>query len=191
MEGIFSLPYSEYEAINQIQKLFKKQDGYSILIPTSRQQKGIDFAILNLKNKKILKVQVKSSRSYLSDNKNSDQKSETAKYRYNFWFNNFIDKYEEGMADLYILFGLYPVYSNKENIKSNFWKNILLALTDKEMHKLLKNVKTKKEKKPDKFFGFSFDNEKHVYGTRGFSEKIDMSEFILKNKEKELKNLLK
>jgi len=183
MEGIFSLPYSEHEAINQIQKLFKKQDGYSILIPTSRQQKGIDFAILNLKNKKILKVQVKSSRSYLHNSKN--------RYRYNFWFNNFIDKYEKGIADIYILFGLYPVYSIKADIKSDFWKSIILVLTDEKMYSLLKKVKTKKEKKPDKFFSFGFDDEKHIYGTRGFFEKIDMSEFVLKNKEKQLRNLLK
>ncbi|MBL7135865.1 MAG: hypothetical protein ISS81_04625 [Candidatus Marinimicrobia bacterium] len=45
MEGVFSLPYSEYEVINQLQKKLKKSEGYSFYIPTSRQQKGIDFII--------------------------------------------------------------------------------------------------------------------------------------------------
>lgn len=191
MEGIFSLPYSEYEVINQIQKIFKKQDGYTVLIPTSRQQKGIDFAILNLKNKKVLKGQVKSSRSYLDDNRKNNRKNKRSKYSYSFWYNNFIEKYKEGTADLYFLLGLYPVYSNKKNIKSDFWKNIVLVLTDKEMGSFLNNVKTKKEQKTDKHFAIGFNDEKKVFCTRGFADDVDLTKYILGNRTKELIGLLR
>ena len=50
-----------------MQKLLKKSDGFSFYIPTSRQQKGIDLLIHNSKNNKLLKAQVKSSRSYIND----------------------------------------------------------------------------------------------------------------------------
>lgn len=83
MDGIFSLPYSEYEAIAQIQKHFKKKDGISVFIPTSRQQKGIDFILLNTLNSRVVRVQVKASRSWISSN--------PKKKRYTLLFNNFHD----------------------------------------------------------------------------------------------------
>ena len=43
MDAIFTLPYSEYGAINELKS--KLKGGYSYYIPTSRQQKGIDFII--------------------------------------------------------------------------------------------------------------------------------------------------
>lgn len=64
MEPVFTLPYSEHQAIEQITKKLKKSDGYSVYIPTSRQQKGVDFIVHNSKSNKFARVQVKSSRSY-------------------------------------------------------------------------------------------------------------------------------
>ena len=43
MEGIFTLPYSEYEAINQLTHLFKKSDSFAFFIPLSRQLKDLRF----------------------------------------------------------------------------------------------------------------------------------------------------
>lgn len=186
MEGIFALPYSEYEAILQTQKFFKKNDGFAVLVPTSRQQKGIDFVILNTSNSKVLKVQVKSSRSYVHPT--PPKKSSVDHYVYNFWFNNFLNRYEPNAADVYLLFGLYPIYDTRSNIKSKqqFWKSVILAFTDSEMKDLLDQVKTKKENKPDRFFGISFNDPKKVYGKRGFPKKLDLTRHLLENKIGEL-----
>ena len=178
MEGIFTLPYSEYEAINQLQKFFKKKKGYSIFIPTSRQQKGIDFIIMNCNNNKILKVQCKSSRSYSHDEKKVEKNK-----KYSLWFNNFIKRYKKGVADIYLLFGLYPEYTVQHNIKTKnkIWKSIILVFEDKEMDVILSNVKTKNGK-IDKFFGVEFDDDSSVYGSRGFNDTHEFARYLLKNK---------
>ena len=111
MDAIFTLPYSEYEVINEL------KNKYSFYIPTSRQQKGIDFIIHNSVLNKSLRIQVKSSRSLINEPvKKSNRKR---KYIYNFWFNNFIEKAKinNGIVDFYLLFGLYPEYSIGNNTR--------------------------------------------------------------------------
>ncbi len=114
------------------------------------------------------------------------------KYQYYLWFNNFLERYEPGNADYYILFGLYPVYQQNQNIKSKsvFWKSLMLCFSEKEMIKLLQQVKTKREKKADKFFGFGFNFDTEVFGTRGFENDVNLSHFLLENKLDELKRKL-
>jgi hypothetical protein len=182
MEGIFSLPYSEYETILQIQRYFRKTDGFAVLVPVSRQQKGIDFLVLNTKNRKSLRVQVKGSRSYSSTENTKRSKREL--FKFNLWFNNFVGRYEEGEVDVYILFGLYPVYTTSKTIKSRteVWRSVLLAFGDKEMKELLSQVKTKKEHKTDRFFGISGNDSHSVFGVRGFGTKVDLSHHLLENK---------
>jgi len=194
MEGIFTLPYSEYEVINKMQKKLTKANGNSFYIPTSRQQKGIDFILHNLKNNQFLRFQVKSSRSYVDEPKKlKSGKIKEPKYKYNFWFNNFIEKYEEDNADYYILFGIYPIYQQNKNIKSKsvFWKSLILCFSENEIIDLLKKVKTKKEEKIDNFFGFSFNDIDDIFGTRGFKEETNLSNFLLDKKLLELKEKLK
>ena len=191
MEGIFTLPYSEYEVIVQLQKKFSKKEGFAFYIPTSRQQKGIDFIIHNDKKNIMKRIQVKSSRSYVDTPKTlKSGKIKSVKYKYNLWFNNFIDKYDKNNADYYILFGLFPVYTQDENIKSKniFWKSLILCFNEKEMQELLKQVKTKREKKEDKFFGFGFNTEKEIFATRGFLNEENKSNFLLDNKVDSIKS---
>lgn len=191
MDGIFTLPYSEYEVIVQLQKKFSKKEGFAFYIPTSRQQKGIDFIIHNDKKNIMKRIQVKSSRSYVDTPKTlKSGKVKSVKYKYNLWFNNFIDKYDKNNADYYILFGLFPVYNQDENIKSKntFWKSLILCFTEKEMQELLKQVKTKREKKADKFFGFGFNTEKEIFATRGFLNEENKSDFLLDNKIDSIKS---
>ncbi len=144
MESIFTLPYSECQTIIGVQKFLKKSDGYSFYVPTSRQQKGIDFLIHNSKNNKLLRAQVKSSLSYINDSPTMAE----GKFRYNLWFNNFLNNFPKGLADIYLLFGLFPVYNTNHQIKSKdkFWKNLILLFYEDEILDLLKEVKTKKKK---------------------------------------------
>lgn len=195
MEPIFSLPYSEFETIVQLQKHFKKNDGFAILVPTSRQQKGFDLVIMNTVNSKILRTQVKSSRTYVTDQPATanGRKHKHPVYKYNLWFNNFLERYAAGDVDLYLLFGLYPIYDTKANIKSRrkFWKSIILAFSDSEMKDLLQMVRTKREQKPDRFFGFSFDSLVAIFGERGFPDSYDLTSHLLINKIPYLLNQLK
>jgi len=191
MDGIFSLPYSEFEAIIQVQKLFAKNKGYAVFIPASRQQKGIDFIIMNTKSKKTQRIQVKSSRHWLGQGKSKKTKNE--KLKYYFWFNNFIKRYKKDSADWYFLFGLYPIYETKYNIKSKdkIWKNLILAFTDDEMRNFLKKVKTKRERKEDRFFGIGFTKLSAIYTTRGFPKRDSLSGYLLANRVKEISQALR
>ena len=179
MEGIFTLPYSEYDVINRMSKFLKKSDGYSFYIPTSRQQKGVDFVIL--KNKKIVRVQVKSSRSYV----NGDN--------FFLWFNNFIDRYEEGNADIYVLYGLYPALKkgHKVTTKEKAWNSVILCFSEKEMNDFLKQVKNKKSDTMNKFFGVKFSNPKKITTEGGFTQEQDMSKHIFENYVSNIEVMLK
>ena len=96
MDGIFNLPYSEFAVIDVVQKFLKKTDGYSVYVPVSRQQKGIDFIVHNYKTNKILRFQVKSSRAYINEPKEMNNgKIKAPKYKYGLWLNNFIERFDE------------------------------------------------------------------------------------------------
>jgi hypothetical protein len=189
MDGIFTLPYSEFEIVNKFQESFKRKDGFSVYIPVSRQEKAVDFILSKNKSHKIARFQVKSSRTYIHEaeiKKNGVIKN--PEYKYNLWFNNFIEKYEQGSADYYLLFGLYPIYTNDSSIDSNFWKSMIVCLSDEKMNETLKNVLTKREKKSDRFYGLSFNHPNQIVGTRGFLNNPDFSEYIL---EKQIENIVK
>jgi hypothetical protein len=186
MEGIFTIPYSEYAIINNLNQHFKKQDGFSIFIPTNRQEKGIDFIIMNTNNKKVITVQVKSSRVYFPAITNKKRE-----YQYYLWLSNFIKKYEIGNADYYMIFGSYPVYESNTNIgaKYKFWKEIILCYSEKDMFNLLKNVKTK-QGKPNSFFDFGFNNEDDICSVRGLDKPLKSRKHLLLNQLDNIKRKL-
>src|SRR5690349_11397776 len=129
MEPVFHLAYSEFEAISQFTQALKKQDGFGVFVPVSRQQQGIDFIVLNNRSRRTLRVQVKSSRSYESD---------SPPYHC-FWYSNFAARYEPGVADLYAFTALYPAYETGHHVreKRKFWRTTVLVFTDREMSRLL------------------------------------------------------
>ena len=192
MDGIFTLPYSEFNVVNRFQHLFSKADGYSVYIPVSRQEKAVDFLLLNGPIRTVARFQVKSSRTYVHETKSlKSGVLRPPKYRYNLWLNNFKNKYIPNLVDFYVIFGLYPVYESQMPIKADFWKSIILCFRDQDMKSILDQVKTKKEQKDDKFFGFSFNKPGEVFGTRGFLNDCSVSDFLLEKKVDEIKNWIK
>jgi hypothetical protein len=192
MDGVFTLPYSEFEVVNRFQDIFKRNEGYSVFVPVSRQEKAIDFVMLDSKTKTFARFQVKSSRTYIDEVKTKKNGTQIfPRYRYHLWLNNFIGKYSEGLADFYVIFGLYPVYDTKKSIMSDFWKSVVLCFADKEMGELLNQVKTKKEQKQDNFFGFSFNETTQIFGTRGFLSETDFSYYLLENQIEKIKGSMK
>jgi hypothetical protein len=144
MEPVFTLPYSEYVVVNEFSQHFGKQDGFSIYVPASRQEKGVDFLLHYSNDSTCLRFQVKSSRSYINNNQRSLAKGAL---KYTLWFNNFINRYKPNQADFYVLFGLYPAYVIDKSINSKkSFRSLILCLADNEMKELLEQVKTKKEK---------------------------------------------
>ena len=163
MEAVFTLPYSEYMVINHMQKIFKKGDGYSIYMPVSRQQKGVDFILHNSRNNKILRFQVKSSRAYIDDPKIlKNGKIKTSEFKYYLWLSNFVEKYNPGNADYYIIYGLFPVYKGKINEKNKCWKSLYLCYKEQEMFGFLERV-VSKENKIQPYFSYGFNNDKQIF----------------------------
>lgn len=189
MEPVFTLPYSEYAVVNEFSQHFGKRDGFSIYVPASRQEKDVDFLLHYSNDNTCLRFQVKSSRSYINENQRSLAKGAL---KYHLWFNNFINRYRPNQADIYVLFGLYPAYAIAKPIhsKKSFWRSLILCLRDEELGALLGQVKTKKEKKQDRFFGIGFDSPRAIYGTRGFSIQIEMTHHLLDQQVQAIKEVL-
>src|SRR5437870_2211960 len=66
MDPVFTLQWPEFVVAHRLQQLLPKKDGYSVLIPLSRQEKGIDLAILKKLGgaHRTITIQIKASRTY-------------------------------------------------------------------------------------------------------------------------------
>src|SRR6266542_1844682 len=114
MEAIFSLPYSEHQAIARLLEFLPKAEGYGVYVPVSRQQARCDFIIVH--GSRMLRAQVKSSRHF--------EWSQSPTLR--FWYRNFIGSYRPGCADVFFLFGLYPVFAQGRKVSDRqaHWRNL-------------------------------------------------------------------
>ena len=193
MDAVFTLPYPEYVIATHLQKLLKKKEGYSVQIPLSRQQKGIDLLVYSLQSRKAASIQVKSSRAYIG--KAPKRKSKRERYNNALWFRNF--DYEKGIADFYILFGLYRKSDiiNKRLDKSKktrkWWDYKILIFTDQQMGKFLGDLVTKHRKK-ESFFSFGFNNgSKEIFAVRGFKCPKPCKKYLIENRITRIKNFLK
>jgi len=190
MDPILTLPFSENMVINELEKNFNKRDGYSILIPSTRQQKGFDLLMYNSKTKKCLTIQVKGSRTY---NPTPPKNDNIIKYRNYTWFSKF--KIEKGLADFYILFGLFitnPTRTEKSTrIKRNDWyDHLLMIFSEEEMIEFLSSLKLKTKDKEDSKFSFGFNDKKKITLTRGTREHADYSDKLFAKRVHELKKRL-
>ena len=177
MQPVFTVDSSEYYTMEYLEKILKKGDGNSFYIPTSRQNKGVDFVIHNNKTNNILRIQVKNSRVY------PPRKSGKG-YKHRLWINNFLGKYEKNNADYYILYGKYYEFGTEST------KEMILCFPEADMFKILKQLKTKKEQKREHSFYVAFNNENEVFITRGLKHPKNVSKYLIENKINELKSRL-
>ena len=187
MDPILTLPFSENMVINELEKKFNKRDGYSILIPSTRQQKGFDLLMYNNKTKKCLTIQVKGSRTY---NPKPPKNETIIRYKNYTWFSKF--KIEKGLADFYILFGLFitnPTRKEKSrSVRKNDWyDHVLMIFSEAEMIKFLSGLRLKTSDKADSKFSFGFNDKKKIVLTRGTKEHVDYSEKLFSKRIIELK----
>lgn len=186
MESIFTLPFPEYSAIWELSKYFKKNDGYSCFIPVSRQHAHVDFILVNAKSPKHVTFQVKSSRHWTWNNV---MEGENVTWN-GFHFNNFLEKCKPGLADYYLLLGVYPKFlqTSKVSAKHEHWSSTILCFSASEMMNTLKKVKLKgDETKSDRFFGFSIGTNGEIRGNRGFKDWPIWNQYLLESKIPDIK----
>lgn len=179
MEPVFTIPYSEYCVAIHLQHLFKPKDGYSLFIPLSRQEKGVDLLLAKRQDEHTVSItiQVKASRTYSPKPTKSGNSKRLSYYT---WFNNFdVPK----QADYIFLAGLYPPEEGRtKKSASSWWSAVILVFTQAEMISFISNINTLKGTR-DKMFGFGFDEPTKIYQTRGDMDRgfMDYSSHLLQN----------
>lgn len=188
MEPIFTLNYSEYVAAQQLASLFPSSKGYSVFVPLSRQQKGVDLLLARrvAGRTKIATIQVKSSRTY-------SRKPPTPRTRRPFnyftWFNNFEMPKE---ADFVLLVSIYPPEEARASRRrSSWWSPVILAFSASEMRNFLRTVKTR-QGKTDRMFGFGFDGPNAIFQTRGdeHARFRELSSHLLTSRTREIQRFM-
>lgn len=178
MDPVFTLQWPEFLLANRLQRLLPKSQGYSVLIPASRQEKGFDVAIIRkLPNRisRVATIQIKASRVYLQRQPN---RASTTRFCFHTWFNRF-DVPKE--ADFFLLFGLYaPDAGRTKTIGTQWYRDCTLMFSRKEMKKFMAECLTRGGKQ-DRMFGFGFDDERKVVQTRGDKDRQfkDFTQFLL------------
>jgi hypothetical protein len=179
MDAVFTLPYSEFAIAESFIKEFKTKDGYSVFVPVSRTEKGIDLVLTRRSDgvTKVVTFQIKSSRTYPGTA--PKRKVKHHRYQHYTWLNRF-DVPEQ--ADFVVLFGLYaPAERAGHKTNRSWWKSHVLVFSNKEAATLLASVKTRGGK-PDRMFGFGFDSSDEAWLTRGSEsgEPVEYSAHLLK-----------
>ncbi len=189
MDPVFTLQWPEFLLANRIQKFLPKSEGFSVFIPASRQEKGIDLAVIRKTTRgkaHVITIQIKASRTYTPEPPKRDT---TQRYRFYTWFNRF-EVPEE--ADFFLLFGMYaPDPAKTTKVGADWYKDCTLLFTFQEMRDFMSSCLTVGGKH-DKMFGFGFDDEKKVVQTRGDKNRQfkDFTSYLLANRIALLKEKL-
>jgi hypothetical protein len=189
MEPIFSLPYSEFCVAQQLARLLPAAKGYSLYVPVSRQQPGVDLLIARRRNRRIrvASIQVKSSRTYLKPKTTARTKKP---FLYGTRFKNFECPSE---ADYFCLVFLYPAVNKGQRRElGTWWGPQILLFSQTEMQRFLKSVRTVGGNRRDSFFGFEFNQAGEAVQTRGDSKRRfrDFSKQLLSRRVPELRRFL-
>jgi len=172
MEPIFTLRYSEWLVADLLRKELPKRQGYSIYLPLSRQEKGVDLLVTRRARGKsrTVTLQVKYSRNW-------EDKRRNATFPFIMSFNVF-DVSER--ADFFVLTTLFPGYTRPgTGAKRTRWLPLILVFTRREMSRLISSLRTRSGR-PEHRFYFSFTPPGHVFLTRGAPEPKNYSAYTLK-----------
>ena len=190
MNPVFSLNYSEFLVADHLQNLFRKKEGYSLLLPLSGQQKGYDIALMHRQSNssKVVTFQVKGSRSY-EGSPGTAPISGRRTFAHNMYLNAFSVPAE---ADFFVFISQYP--SNRTNLRqsTNLWSSHMLLFSQKELAALMKKLRKKKTNTPETHFNFGFDKSNEAFLTRGHADAQhpDYSAHVLANNVSKIQNAL-
>ena len=169
MNPFFSLPYDEFNVACLLMSHFPKKKGYSVLVPASRQEKGIDLVLMQRESKKsqCLTIQVKSCRYWPGRRK--------GQYNHNTWFRKFEVAPE---ADWYTLFSLYP----SDGPTMPRWIPIVWAFSHQQMSDFISGLGN------EKFFYISFNDPKETFLTRPNRQPVpNLSQHLFEHKVNEIR----
>lgn len=168
MDPVFTLQWPEFLVASELQRLFPKTQHYSVLVPASRQEKGVDLALVRKQpgaGSRVALLQVKSSRTYSPD---PPKRVTTQRYRFYTWFNAFVPSLH---ADFFLLIGLYaPEPARTKRVSASWYKHCTLLLSFAEMNNMMSNCLTVGGT-ADRMFGFGFDSEAKIVQTRGVQDR--------------------
>lgn len=157
----FSIDYPEYHIAGILQNDFKKNSNFSVSVPLSRQQKHYDLLLYNGINKKVLAIQVKSSRAFVNNNP-----KKPTDFNYTAWVNAFKTDPSCDYYFIYIPFPLFDLHTFRPKAAQALH---LLVFNYKEMEEIISNRRLTRTGKPDQFLYFSFNiGSSEIFGTRGF-----------------------
>jgi hypothetical protein len=176
IDPIFCLSWPEAVVADQLQRALPKRGGYSVWVPTSRQQPGIDLAIYRCcgPHRQMLTVQVKASRIY----------AKTTEVHYDTWFNCFPVAAE---ADYVALVWPNPPPSTTSSQRRKHTYCTLLFERDR-MEQLIQNCRTKKGTHESKF-GFMAMRDSRILWHRGnmANDATDYAALLLENQIEKVK----
>jgi hypothetical protein len=178
MEPVFTLQWPEYLLAQELQKLFPKSKHYAVLVPASRQEKGIDLALVRKRpgsKSSVALLQVKASRTYSPE---APKRKSTKRFQFYTWFNRFDPSPD---ADFFLLLGMYaPDAARTKPVQSSWYKQCTLLFTFAEMRQLMRSCLTVGGK-PDRMFGFGFDTDALIVQTRGDKKRkyLDYTDHLL------------
>lgn len=181
MDPVFTLQWPEFLLANRLQKLLPKSEGFSVLVPTSRQEKSIDLAVIRKTTNgesRVVTIQIKASRTYAGK---QPKRETTQRYRFYTWFKCFAIPEE---ADFFLLFGMYaPDPSRTTKVGANWYKDCTLLFTLREMKDFMSSCLTVGGQH-DRMFGFGFDDEKKIVQTRGDKDRLhkEFTSYLLNNR---------
>ena len=181
MDPVFTIQWPEFLLADRLSKLLPKSRGYSVMVPTSRQEKAVDLAVVRKQPNgasRVATFQVKASRTYSPA---PPKRTTTQRFRFYTWFNRFAVPDE---ADFFLLFGMYaPDPARTKPVGPSWYRDCTLLFTLKEMRDFMSTCLTVGGTE-DKMFGFGFDNEKKVVQTRGdrFRQGRDFTSHLLDNR---------
>lgn len=190
MDPVFTLQWPEFLLANRLQKLLPKSQGYSVLIPVSRQEKGFDIAVIRNRpngTSRVATIQIKASRAYAQK---PPKRTSIKRHRFETWFTRFKVPKE---ADYFLLFGLFaPEAGRTKKVGTHWYRDCTLLFTQEEMKKFMAKCLTRGGK-PDRMFGFGFDDERKVVQTRGDKDRRfkDFTRFLLSKRISLLKTALR
>src|SRR5688572_17161812 len=180
MEPVFTLPWPEFLLAERLQRAFPKNDGYSVMIPMSRQERGVDLAVLKRtkSGSNAATFQVKASRTWLSKpGRMVRPRTGRRIFQYTMRFSTF-ELPEQ--ADFFLLSGMFaPDTIRTVRVEARWYQDCTLLFARSEMKRFLANCKTRGGK-CERMFYFSFDTPDEVFQTRGIQDGShkDFSKFL-------------
>ena len=190
MDPVFTLQWPEFLLATRLQKAFPKSQGILFANPCLAPGKGLRPGSYQEPSERNLSGCHDSNQSLSGLCPKPPKKTSTKRHRFHTWFNRFKVPKE---ANFFLLFGLYaPDASRTKKISRQWYRDCTLLFTQQEMKNFMSSCRTRGGK-PDRMFGFGFDDERRVAQTRGDRDRqlTDYTRFLLSRRISLLKTALR